>query len=310
LKGAEKMHNAIGISRKTTAALLGVSAAGFIFNSIIYIMLHQKISLGQDITAFTDRVSVYVGISTILLLLFHFAAIATTLLTLRVAKKDSVLQSFIFFLSIISTVMIAGDFALCSDIVKEYGAGLIEGIFSEVVILYFSQLLHLLFYAFAIVLILITSRKTLPDNGAKNLALKDEAIFLDVQYVGIFTSIMGLAILVALSLFTPLWAIKKGIITLCIVLLLPYAMIVAYWILLKIREKITEWYDEKQFQDVTRASFISLIASMLILAVFFLIQNLYTRFALMNVIWFPLYFFMTLLVFSSIVLYLNKKAGE
>jgi hypothetical protein len=94
------------------------------------------------------------------------------------------------------------------------------------------------------------------------------------------------------------------------VLLLPYAMIVAYWILLKIREKITEWYDEKQFQDVTKASFISLIVSMFILAVFFLIQNLYTRFALMNVIWFPLYFFITMLVFSSIVLYLNKKAGE
>jgi len=130
------MHNAIGISRKTTAVLLGVSAAGFIFNSIIYIMLHQKINLGQDITAFADRVSVYVGISTILLLLFHFAAIATTLLTLRVAKKDSVLQAFIFFLSIISTVMIAGDFALCSDIVKEYGAGLTEGILSEFIILY------------------------------------------------------------------------------------------------------------------------------------------------------------------------------
>jgi hypothetical protein len=160
------------------------------------------------------------------------------------------------------------------------------------------------------VLISDTAKKTLEDSKAKNLALKDEAIFLDVQYVGIFTSIMGLSILAALSIFTPLWAIKKGIITLCVVLLLPYAMIVAYWILIKIREKITEWYDEKQFQDVTKASFISLIASMLILAAFFIIQNLYTRFALMNIIWFPLYFFITLLVFSSIVLYLNKKAGE
>lgn len=304
------MQNAIGISRKTTAALLVISAAGFIFNSIIYIMLHLKINQGLDIAGLTDRMSVYAGVSTIFLTLFHFAAIATILLTLRVAVKDSVLQSFMFFLSIISLVMIAGDFALCSDIVKEYKAGFTEGLLSEFVILYFSQLIHLIFLVFAVMLIVITAKKSLAANGIKNPALKDEAIFLDVQYVGIFTAIMGLVILIALSLITPFWTIKKGIITLCIVLLLPYIMIVAYWILLKIREKITEWYDEKQLQDVTKASFISMIVSMAILAAFFLIQNLYSSFALMSVIWFPLYFFIIMLVFSSIVLYLNKKTGE
>ena len=154
-------------------------------------------------------------------------------------------------------------------------------------------------------LIVITAKKSLAANGIKNPALKDEAIFLDVQYVGIFTAIMGLVILIALSLITPFWAIKKGIITLCIVLLLPYIMIVAYWILLKIREKITEWYDEKQLQDVTKASFISMIVSMAILAAFSLsriLQQLcsYER----NMV---SLFLIIMLVFSSIVLYLNKN---
>ncbi|MCL5772732.1 MAG: hypothetical protein M1479_10775, partial [Actinobacteria bacterium] len=83
--------------------------------------------------------------------------------------------------------------------------------------------------------------------------------------------------------------------------------IVVYWLILKIRERITEWYDEKQFEDVTKASFISFLVSIVILAVFFLIQNLVKGFDLMHVIWFPLYFFVALLVFSATILYLNKK---
>ena len=63
------MQNAIGISRKTTAALLVISAAGFIFNCIIYIMLHLKINQGLDIAGLTDRMSVYAGV-TIFLTLF------------------------------------------------------------------------------------------------------------------------------------------------------------------------------------------------------------------------------------------------
>jgi hypothetical protein len=92
-------------------------------------------------------------------------------------------------------------------------------------------------------------------------------------------------------------------------MVLPYASIAVYWLIIKAREKIHEWYDEKQFQDVTKASFISFISSVVILAVFFLIQNLYTEFNLMNVIWFPLYFFTVLLIFSGSILYFSKKSG-
>ena len=47
--------------------------------------------------------------------------------------------------------------------------------------------------------------------------VKDEAVFINAQYIGIFTGILGLAILISLSLFSPLWAIKKGIVTVCAV---------------------------------------------------------------------------------------------
>ncbi len=101
---------------------------------------------------------------------------------------------------------------------------------------------------------------------------------------------------------------KKGIVTVCAVLIVPYAAIVIYWLVIKIRERVTEWYDEKQFQDVTKAGLVSFLSSIAILAIFFVIQNTFSKFPLLSVIWFPLYFFIALLVFSGTILYFSKKA--
>jgi len=297
------------INRKINIILLIISFAGFGFTCTVYAMLHKMIAAGNDISAFTDRISVYAGISVIIIFIFHISSIIAVIFELKACSTDSLLRSFIFFLSVISTIMLFGDFALTGDIIKEYAADLLEGIYTEFLILYASQLLHLVFYIFMIILLAVTGAKRI--NSKKPLSIiKDEAVFIDVQYIGIMTSVCGIAILTALSLFTPLWAIKKGIIMVCIVLVLPYAAVVGYWLILKLRERITEWYDEKQFQDVTKAAFISFLSSVIILAAIFVMQNLCDGFAIINVVWFPYYFFLVLLLFSSIVLYLNKRPGE
>ncbi|MCL4386193.1 MAG: hypothetical protein M1326_07760 [Cyanobacteria bacterium] len=303
---ASKVNKAININRKITTILLVLSFIGFVSNLTFYILMHLKMAVGLEVEAFIKNIEIFAGISMVLMFFFHISSVIAIIFEIRAYQCDSLLRSFIFFLSVISTIMLFGDWALIGDITKEYKAGLIEGIFSEYIILYFSQALHIIFYIFTIILLAVMGKKP-QDKNATQEVLKDEAVFINVQYIGIFTSILGLAILVSMSLFTPLWAIKKGIITLCIVLVLPYAAIVVYWLILKIRERITEWYDEKQFEDVTKASFISFLVSIVILAVFFLIQNLVKGFDLMHVIWFPLYFFVALLVFSATILYLNKK---
>jgi hypothetical protein len=204
-------------------------------------------------------------------------------------------------------LMVFGDFALIGDIVKEYNAGL-PGIESEFAVLYLSQLLHLLFYCLVIIFTIMNNRiKKLPARYDAEVPVKYEAIFINAQYIGIFTGLLGLAILIALSIFSPLWAIKKGIVTVCAVLVIPYASIVAYWLVMKIRERVTEWYDEKQFQDVTKAGLISFISSIVILAILFVIQNILIKFPLLNLIWFPLYFFIALLIFSGTIIYMNKR---
>jgi hypothetical protein len=301
------MNKLMGLSEKITLSFLILSICGFVFNLILFIRIEIKTVSLESINAFIGNTEMYAVISFILIVFFHLAAIFAIILKLKTVGRESIFLAFVFFTSIISLLMVFGDFALIGDIVKEYNAGL-PGIESEFAILYLSQFLHLLFYCLVIVFITINNHlKKIPGQNNAEVPVKDEAIFINAQYIGIFTGLLGLAILIALSIFSPLWAIKKGIVAVCAVLVIPYASIVVYWLIIKIREKVTEWYDEKQFQDVTKAGLITFLSTIIILAIFFVLQNTLTKFPLLSVIWFPLYFFIALLIFSGTIIYMNKR---
>jgi hypothetical protein len=306
-EGFINMKKLAGFSEKITLSFLILSIFGFIYNLILFIRIEIKTVSLESINALVSKTEIYAGISFILIVLFHLAAIITIIFKLKTVGRESIFLAFIFFISIISLLMVFGDFALIGDIVKEYYAGL-PGIESEFAVLYLSQLLHLLFYCLVIIFTIMNNRtKKFPGRYDIEVPVKDEAIFINAQYIGIFTGILGIVILVSLSFFTPLWAIKKGIVTLCAVLVIPYAAIVICWLVIKIRERVTEWYDEKQFQDVTKSGLVSFLSTIVLLAIFFIIQNTVSKFRLLSVIWFPLYFFIALLIFSGTILYLNKK---
>jgi hypothetical protein len=302
------MKKLMSFSEKITLSFLILSIPGFIYNLILYIRIEIKTISLELINALISKTENYAGIFIILIILFHLAAIFTIILKLKTVGRESILLAFIFFISIISLLMVFGDFALITDIVKEYNAGL-PGIESEFAILYLSQLLHLLFYCLVMIFLIMNNhiKKYSSQNGI-GVPVKDEAVFINAQYIGIFTGVMGIVILASLSFFSPLWAIKKGIVTLCAVMVIPYIAIVIYWLVIKTRERVTEWYDEKQFQDVTKAGLISFISSIAILAIFFVLQNTVSKFPQIGVVWFPLYFFIALLIFSGTILYLSKKA--
>ncbi len=302
------MKKILVLSEKITLSLSIISILALFYNFILYVRIDiRTINLGL-LDTLISKSEIYAGISIILIIIFHFSAILTIILKLKAVVRESIFLSFIFFISIISLIMVFGDFALITDIVKEYNAGL-AGIESEFAVLYPSQFLHLLFYCLIIIFIILNNRgKKRTSRSDAEVPLKDEAIFMNAQYIGIFTSVLGLGILVSLSIFSPLWAIKKGIVTVCGVLVIPYAAIAIYWLVIKIRERVAEWYDEKQSRDVAKAGLVSFLSSIAILAIFFVIQNTLWKFPLIGVIWFPLYFFIALLIFSGTILYFSKKA--
>jgi len=89
----------------------------------------------------------------------------------------------------------------------------------------------------------------------------DERIFTIAQYMGILSGAMGLMLVLYLSKSE---IIEKKLVLYVpyfILFLLPYATAVLYWLSLKLDQKISDWYDEKQLRDIMKASVTTLILS-------------------------------------------------
>lgn len=301
------MKRLMKISNNTTLVLCSISIAGLIFTNTFYMLLRDMIINMRDVESFINKFSIPVAVMYILFGFFHLAAMLTLVLELNFFKRDNFLRAFLFFTGIVSLLMLFGDFALMSDISKEF----VFGLPGEFNILFFSQMLHLVFYILMIVL-LVSSKRLIKKKG-EEIVLKDDSIFINAQYIGILSGISGLVLITIFSTLylrfydLPVWAIKAGIVISSLIAVIPYTLIAFYWLITKLRERTGEWYDEKQFQDITRSSFVVLMMSIIFLLIVFVIQYVFIDFELLNFIWFPLYFFFMLFLFSSTTLFFNKR---
>ena len=301
------MKRLMKISNNTTLVLCSISIAGLIFNNTFYLMLRNIIINMGDVENFIDKFSIPVAGIYLVFGFFHLSAILTLILQLNFFKRDNFLRAFLFFTGTTSLLMLFGDFALMSDITKEY----IFGLPGEFNILFFSQALHFIFYILMIILLVLT-RKSVRKKD-EEIVLKDDSIFINAQYIGILSGASGLVLITIFSLLylmvypLPLWALKAGVVVTSLIAVIPYILIVLYWLIIKLKERITEWYDEKQYQDLTKSSLVTLLASIIFLLVVFIMQYIFKNFELLNFIWFPLYFFFILLLFSATTLFFNKR---
>ncbi len=300
------MKKIINISGNITLTLALVSLCGLAYNIIFYEALRPKVLGFEDISGILSKMEAFFGISFLIIFLFHISAILTIAFQLKFFKKESLLRAFIFFMAVISILLVLGDFALLGDIGKEHALGL--DTHGEWPVLYFSQAFHIIFIFFLLILLFLTRRSILA-KYREDKVLKDEATFINAQYIGILCGISGIGVFSWMSISLPLWALKKGIFVISLMIALPYLLIAIYWVTMKIREKTWQWYDEKQFQDISRASLVTLALSLIIMLVIFLIQYFNNSFGFVAITWFPFYVFLVLLLFSGSALYFNKKAA-
>ena len=301
------MRRLMKISNNTALILCSISIVGLISTNIFFLILRNMIINMGDVESFMNKFSIPVAAAYIIFGFFHLSAIFTLVLQLNFFKRDNFFRAFLFFSGIISLLMLFGDFALASDISKEY----VFGLPGEFNILFFSQVIHFVFYILMIVLLVPT--KKFVRKESEEIILKDDSIFINTQYIGILSGISGLFLITVFSTLylmvysLPLWAVEAAIIVLSLLAIIPYILIAFYWLVIKLKERINEWYDEKQYQDIAKSSLVSLIASIVFSLVVFIIQYIFGNFELLDLVWFPLYFFFILLLFSSTTLFFNKR---
>jgi hypothetical protein len=305
VKKEEKVKKALKVTGVISIILGFISFCFLINNFMIFehvrpLTLQFK-KLGSDI----DKLMIFVGIGFIFTFIFHISSILNLALQLKFFKSPNIVRAFSIFAGVLSILLLVGNLGLLSDIGKESQLGLNTS--GEWIFLYVNHFLHAAFIMLMFGLI-ISSFQILKKNPPVESAVKDEVVFITAQYIGVFCGVLGFISLVSYLISgLPFWIVKKAVMPTSVIIVIPYCFIVFYWLIFKLKDKIVNWYDEKQFQDIAKASLTTLIISFPAMSLIYLskypdlTENYTTYF------WFPFYLFLTLLTFSSSVLYFNRK---
>jgi hypothetical protein len=198
-------------------------------------------------------------------------------------------------MAIISLFAIGVEKVMIDEVAKEYSLGVHGG---EFMILNFAYVINALFTSLIFLFVLRTSRLTDLDNK-KNKSV-DERIFTIAQCMGILSGILGLLLTFGIMWrnfpLDKLWIF----IPFFVLFFTPYALAVLYWLSLKRKQRITDWYDEKQLQDILKSSLATLLLSVPGIALFVFL------FHPASVFFFLYYLFYVLLLFSVSTLYFYK----
>lgn len=116
----------------------------------------------------------------------------------------------------------------------------------------------------------------------------NEALFYTINIIGIISGVVGLLV----SFGWPELILKNHYFEL---ILLPPVFLYVYSSTIMKIHKAEEIYDEKQSFDMTRAAAVSLFFSWLAM---FLLYAMYKENILKGLVWYPIYIFFTLTVFS------------
>ncbi len=273
--------------------------AGIIsFFWLTYIVLQIIVNLPEAFNI--DRsgigiIDILMGAGHLFVLAFHLYALVYIFMHFHHFKELMVLKSILLIFGIVSLFSMGVEKVMIDEVARQYRLGL--SIY-EIYILYFAYFINMLFSALMFFLVL----KTVPliRNYNPEGTAVDEQIFTIAQYIGIISGAMGLLLLFSLS--------GKGIpsnklifsIPFFLMFLTPYGLVVLYWLSLKSNQKISDWYDEKQLQDIMKASLATLLLSFPGLIIF-----IFTDFT-DSFYFFVYYVFLALILFSGSTLYFFK----
>jgi len=271
------------------------------FASLLYILYHVNSNLVRAINIFKadfEAIHYLIGLAHLLILLFHLYAIIYIFVHFRLFQELKLLKTILLFLGVISLFAMGVEKIMVDEIAREYRHG---SPISELYILNFAYITNMAF-SLLMFLFLLKTFKLVAFEDIRTKYI-DEKIFIIAQYLGIVAGITGLLFTLHMIRF-----VRKEIlmdkfwvlIPFYIMFLIPYALAVLYWFGLKRKQRINDWYDEKQLQDMLKSSFTTLILSVPGLACLLLFQIPHSIF------WIFYYFFLIMLLFSSSTVYYFK----
>ncbi|HGY57461.1 MAG TPA: hypothetical protein ENK44_17270 [Caldithrix abyssi] len=147
-----------------------------------------------------------------------------------------------------------------------------------------------------VILAAVIAAIIIPRSGLRKYLRMNETLFVTTNVLG---TICGLAGLV-LSIIMPATVIRLHLWELII---LPFALIYMYWLMIADAQKKEQVLDEKQEFNMSGGAVVSWCVSIVFMGLVF---SQYQNGNLSGGVWFLLFFFQTLTVFSAATLYFYK----
>lgn len=276
-----------------------LAIALFVFNFVVMLKLRPKMEHFEILTEFEEGLLTSVGIGLLLILTFFLLSLWQFIRYIRNSEQIKPLPLFLVISGVLAFLFVFSDIALLSDIHKQYRNGLSQPEWSLVIPIMIVQ------FIITITFLYFHTTKQLAVNK-KEHAARDINIFLVVQYIGVISGVMGLTLASLGFLYSSGWSTTTHGILGGIVLLIPYALVVFYWLVTKFQEKDRQWLDEKQSIDIGKSALATLIINTIMMLIIF-ITNLNHLDGIINSLWMPIYLFTTILLFSIGNLYYSNR---
>jgi MFS family permease len=281
-----------------------VAAIGFVYNSVILGLLFPKIERFDPIGTQWETAGIVVGVSLFMIADFHLASVLTLLLRSIQFRAVSWRVAALLVLGILSGILILADVTMLQEIGKQYAQGWHST--GEWIILFTSTTLHALFIGLGLSTLLANLRA--PSSSPDEPMLRDHVVFQLTHLTGFLCGALGTAAwITAVALRVPTQIVEKTVITLGSLILMPYFLILMFWLWSKRKDFIRDWFDEKQMHDLAKASLGTLFVTPPAMILLYLLQVNLPNGELWSLLWLPAYLFLTLLTFSAGTLLLSKQ---
>ncbi len=285
-------------SKTNTNTIILLVLTTMTFSGLVYILYMVNTDFTGAVNATREKygaVDYILGLSHLVLIIFHVLVIFYIFTHLRKFSEMRTFKIFLLFGAVISLFCMGVEKVMIDEISREYRHGM--GI-NEFWILNSAYMVNVIFCLLSFIFLLRTLKMI--DRLKSDVIHADERIFVTGFCLGIAAGIAGIYFTMHIAqvagpqiLSGRLWVM----IPFYIMFLTPFAIAQFYWFIVKRKQDIGNWYDEKQIQDMLKASAVTLVISAPGLALPWLlgIKQMFLVF-FYNI-------FLILLVFSTATLY-------
>ena len=266
------------------------------FASFVWI-LRDLVLLATDLEGvlFGDM-RLIVGLGYLVLLLLHGFAFVLILTVFARLRGYAALKAATVVMLVASLFMLAVQKVMYDEVGREIKAGF--GNAGEILFVNAGLVVNGLFCLLVIVVAVLALKKAVDgpalDRGA--------SVFTLAQYMGVVSGLLGLFL--TFSLIARQVPVERlwFHVPFFMLFLAPYGVTALFWLALRRRETVADWYDEKQWKDMSLAALATLVLSVPALTLFLLVGDAD------GVYWYPYYVFLTLTLFSGSTLFFYKRA--